>query len=94
MFIDEMFEDLLVEKKVRMSTAMATVCDEKLADKADWNLATIKRMENGYQLFRKRHPEFPEHSFRTWVAVCAPELTKILGWAEVKREKNDYNEIQ
>ena len=80
MFIDEMFEDLLVEKKVRMSTAMAKVCDEKLADKADWNYATIKRIENGYQLFRKRHPEFPEHSFRTWVGLCSPELSKSLGW--------------
>ena len=75
-----MFEDLLIEKKVRMSTAMAEVCDEKLSDKADWNFATIKRIENGYQLFRKRHPEFPEHSFRTWVSLCSPELSKSLGW--------------
>ena len=88
-----MFEDLLVDKKVRMSTAMAEVCDAKLADKADWNLATIKRIENGYQLFRKRHPEFPDHSFRTWVAVCSPELAKVCGWPEVPHEKNEYNEI-
>ena len=80
MFIDEMFEELLVEKKVRMSTAMAKVCEEKLADEADWNFATIKRIENGYQLFRKRHSEFPEHSFRTWVSLCSPELAKELGW--------------
>lgn len=80
MFIDEMFEDLLVEKKETLSTTMAAVCEEKLADKADWNLATIKRIENGYQLFRKRHPEFPEHSFRTWVRLCSPELAKALVW--------------
>lgn len=80
MFIDEMFEELLVEKKERISTAMARVCDEKLADKADWNFATIKMIENGYQLFRKRHPEFPENSFKTWVLLCSPELAKALGW--------------
>lgn len=75
-----MFEDLLVNKKEKMYDAIFAVFNDKLSDKGDWNLATIKRVENGYQLFRKRFPEYPEHSVRTYVCLLSPNLAKYLGW--------------
>ena len=80
MFIDEMFEDLLVEKKVALLDAMADVCKEKLQLKEDRTFDSVKRIENGYQLFRKRHPEYPEDAFRAWVGFRSTELAKYLGW--------------
>ena len=75
-----MFEDLLVNKKEKMIDAIGAVFDDKLFEKKDWNLATIKRVENGYQLFRKRFPDYPEHSVRTYVCLMSPNLAKSLGW--------------
>lgn len=75
-----MFEDLLVTKKENISTAMSYVCREKLKNDSEKTITTAKQIENGYQLFRKRHPEFPEHSFRTWVILCSPRLAEVLGW--------------
>lgn len=81
MFIDEIFEDYLVAKKESLARAMEQVCAVKLADKKDWNFTTIKQIENGYQLFRKKHQEFPEWGFRSYVEERSPELAFRLGWA-------------
>ena len=80
MFIDEMFEDLLVNKQEKMADAIQKVFVDKLATKQDCNEATIKRVENGYQLFRRRHPEYPEYSVRRYVRILSPNLAERLGW--------------
>ena len=49
MFIDEMFEDLLVEKKVALLDAMADVCKEKLQLKEDRTFDSVKRIEKNIQ---------------------------------------------
>lgn len=80
MFIDEMFEDYLVNKGKNLAETIADICADKLANKEDWNFTTIRRIENGYQLFRKRHPEYPEQSFRTYTKIASPKLAEAIGW--------------
>lgn len=68
MFTDEIYEEVLINKHGKVTTAHERVCKEKL----DLNRSTpieFKTVENGYQLFRKRHPEYPEDSFRRFCYV-------------------------
>lgn len=78
MFIDEMFEDLLVNKKMMYADAMAVVCKEKLA--SDKSLTAVKRIENAYQLTVKRYPALNPRAFRLYVHIKSPDLSKTLGW--------------
>ena len=75
-----MFEDLLVNKKEKMAVAIQKVFIDKLATKQDYNEATIKRVENGYQLFRKRFPEYPEFAVRRYVRILSPRIADACGW--------------
>lgn len=75
-----MFEDLLVNKREKIADAIQKVFIDKLASEQDWNEATIKRVENGYQLFRKGHPEYPEYSVRRYVQILSPKLAELCGW--------------
>lgn len=67
MFTDEIYEEILINKEGKITTAHAKVCEQKLGEK-DFTTA-LKQIENGYQLFRKKHPEYPEDSFRRYCFV-------------------------
>lgn len=68
MFIDEIYEEMLVNQHGKITSAHIRVCKEKLDIKTS-TYQDIQRIENGYQLFRKRHPEFAEDSFRRFCYV-------------------------
>lgn len=87
MFIDEMFEDLLINKKMMYADACVEVCKEKLADKADWNLTTLRRIENGYQCCRRRYPALNPHAFKIYINYRCPEISKELGWDKIVEKK-------
>lgn len=82
MFIDEILEDCLIEKGMELEDAFAAVCEEKLSNVEERTFTTVRRLENGYQCFRRRHKEFPVTAFRIYVALRSPELAKCLGWLE------------
>jgi hypothetical protein len=88
MFIDEMFEDLLINQKKMYADACVEVCNEKLKSKADWNLTTIKRIENGYQCCVRRYPALNPHAFKIYVNYRAPEISKQLGWDKIVEKKD------
>lgn len=91
MFIDEIYEEELINKAGKLTSAHIRVCKEKLEPGTDTPREDTQRVENGYQLFRKRHPEFPEDSFRRYcyvrwsgagqIHVAARNLFGILGWS-------------
>ena len=83
MFIDEMFEDLLVNKKMMYGDAFVEVCKEKLKSKEDWNLTSLKRIENGYQCCVRRHPGMNPHAFKMFINYRSPKLYKLLGWDKI-----------
>lgn len=68
MFIDEIYEDVLINQQGNITNAHIRVCKEKLDPKVITH-QDIQRIENGYQLFRKRHPEFAEDSFRRFCYI-------------------------
>lgn len=68
MFIDEIYEDVLISQHGKITNAHIKVCKEKLNPENSTPL-DIQRIENGYQLFRKRHPEFAEDSFRRFCYI-------------------------
>ena len=88
MFIDEMFEDLLVNKKKMYADACNEVCKEKLKDRKDWNLTTMKQIENGYQCCVRRHPALNPLAFKMYVNYRSPELSKQLGWDKDVEKKS------
>ena len=75
-----MFEEFLVTKQIPISEAIKKVFEDKLADQKDHTPTTIKQVENGYQLFRKKYPEFPEYVVRRYVKLASPKLAEILNW--------------
>ena len=68
MFIDEIYEDVLINQHGKITNAHVRVCKEKLNPKNSTR-QDVQRIENGYQLFRKKHPEFAEDSFRRFCYV-------------------------
>ena len=72
MFVDEIYEEVLLNQSGKITNAHIRVCKEKLDPNASI-LQDIQRIENGYQLFRRRHPEFAEDSFRRFCYVRWPE---------------------
>lgn len=97
MFIDEIYEEVLIKKHGKVTNAHQRVCKEKLD--ATSTGQDVQRIENGYQLFRKKHPEFPEDSFRRYCYVrwsgagqnhpAARSLFDTLGW----NTKSEYELI-
>lgn len=67
-FIDDMYERLLVSEKRTYKEAHIEVFNEKAKIIQD-----LQRIENGYQLFRKKHPEALENSFRYFLSIASPE---------------------
>ena len=78
MFIDTLFDKLLLSRGLTVEETFAEMCVIKLTE--DKSLLTVKRIENGYQLFRKRHPEFKEDAFRSYVRRRSPEVAIYCGW--------------
>ena len=68
MFIDEIYEEVLINQHGKITNAHVKACKEKL-DLKNSTHQDIQRIENGYQLFRKRYPEFAEDSFRRFCYV-------------------------
>ena len=100
MFTDEIYEQVLIEKGGKPTTAHAEVCRQKLVDGSILShqdfVNTLKQIENGYQLFRRRHPEYAEWGFRRhcWVQQVvkrneedARELFRDCGWKELTPEQ-------
>ncbi len=95
MFTDEIYEKVLIEQGGKLTTAHFEAYNAKLdAQDGKFQYIDYKQIENGYQLFRKRHPEFPEHSFRrfVWVRLCnqgcsdeAERVFRICGWPELTK---------
>lgn len=92
MFIDEMIEDLLIEKKMTYADAFSIVCKEKLQDERTFD--AVKRIENGYQLVVKRHSgKLNPSAFRLYVNLRSIELAECLGWdKEFTVLREAYNE--
>ena len=80
MFIDEMFEDLLVNKKMMYPDAFAEVCSEKLSKDEDRTFVSVRQIDNGYRCFVRKYPKFNPEAFRNYVLINSPELAKNLGW--------------
>lgn len=104
MFIDEIYEQVLIEKGGKPTTAHIEVCKQKLSTEDGEPIkmssrdfvTTVRQMENGYQAFRRRHPEYAEHSFRrhVWVQQAirgheddARKLFRACGWKELTPEQ-------
>lgn len=68
MFIDEIYEEMLINQHGKITNAHIRACKEKLDSKNSTH-QDIQRIENGYQLFRRRHPEFAEDSFRRFCYI-------------------------
>lgn len=91
MFIDEIYEEMLINQHGKITNAHIRACKEKLDPKTPTPHQDIRRIENGYQLFRKRHPEFAEDSFRRFCYIRwskagqthshARSLFDSLGWS-------------
>lgn len=104
MFIDEIYEQVLIEKGGKPTTAHIEVCKQKFFTEDGKQIEmsfcdrviTLKQIENGYQGFRRKHPEFPEHSFRrhVWVQQVvhghedeARRVFRACGWKELTPEQ-------
>jgi hypothetical protein len=110
MFIDEIYEQVLIEKGGKPTTAHIEACKQKFLtengkkiemDDHDY-VITVKQIENGYQGFRRKHPEFPEHGFRRYVWVQkvvhghedeARVLFLACGWKELTPEQIGLTEL-
>ena len=58
-FLDDMFERLLVTEGKTFGEAFEAIINERVEIMRD-----LGRVENAYQLFRKRHPKLPDNFFR------------------------------
>ncbi len=80
MFIDEMYEQLLIEEGKTYQEAHKEVFNSQHPQQ----YVDLKRIENGYQLFRKRHPDAYEDSFRRFIKTYCPEdyerAEEMFGW--------------
>jgi len=79
MFIDEILEDSIIKNGEYCADAFRKVCEQKL-DSTDCNFDSVRRIENGYQLFRRKHPQYREDLFRTYVRLCSQKLADALNW--------------
>lgn len=79
MFIDELFEKYLIEDGLTYGDAIQRVCEEKI-DENHPNLGMVKKIEYGYLLFCKKHPDAPKDMIRTYVSLRSPKICEALGW--------------
>ena len=67
-FIDEMFERLLAKEHKSYGYAFKTIVQERAERVVD-----VGRIENAYQLFRKKYPQAPENYFREYIKAQLPD---------------------
>lgn len=67
-FIDEMLERLLAVERFSFFKAFEKVIQERATQIVD-----LGRIENAYQLFRKRYPQAPQNMFREHIRQTRPE---------------------
>lgn len=91
MFTDEIYESLLKNGE-KLTTAHIEAVEQKRESDGSLSFLSAKQIENGYQLFRKRHSEYPENSFRRflWVRLVnsgyqdtAERLFSACGWKQI-----------
>lgn len=79
-FLDDMFERLLVTEGKTFGEAFEAIINERVEIMRD-----LGRVENAYQLFRKRHPQLPDNYFRNHIQRTRPAdyklCVKLFHWA-------------
>lgn len=66
-FIDEMLERLLVRERQTFGTAFEKIIQERATQIVD-----LGKIENAYQLFRKKYPQAPQDGFREYIKLSRP----------------------
>jgi hypothetical protein len=67
-FIDDMLERLLWREKFSFFDSFEQIIKERATQIVD-----LGRIENAYQLFRKKFPQVPENKFREYIKLSRPE---------------------
>lgn len=67
-FLDDMFERLLVTERKSFAETFEAIIKERVETIRD-----LGRVENAYQLFRKKHPNAPEKLFREYIWNKSPK---------------------
>ena len=67
-FIDDMLERLLWREKLSFFDSFEQIIKERATKIVD-----LGRIENAYQLFRKKFPQAPENKFREHIKLSRPE---------------------
>lgn len=92
MFLDEELEQIhaqkdknLMDKSRLMLKAMISrmPSEDEVMTVAPWDfLNTLKRIDNGWRLFCKRHTEYKKDAWRNWVLRSDKDgkFKKALGW--------------
>ena len=90
MFLDEKLENIYntVDDRNERAKQLADCCIKSIpnpenAENMSWEdiISTIKRIDNSWHLFHKKHPDLKENWFRNFIKKVAPkELTMSLGW--------------
>lgn len=67
-FIDDMLERLLARERYTFGKAFEKIIQERATQIVD-----LGKIENAYQLFRKKFPQAPENKFREHIKLSRPE---------------------
>lgn len=67
-FIDDMLERLLVRERQTFGKAF-----EEIIQKRATQIVDLGKIENAYQLFRKKYPQAPENGFREYIQLSRPD---------------------
>ena len=67
-FIDEMLERLLARERYSFGKAFEKIIQERATQIVD-----LGKIENAYQLFRKKFPQAPQDGFRKYIQLSRPD---------------------
>lgn len=67
-FIDEMLERLLARERYTFGKAFEKIIQERATQIVD-----LGKIENAYQLFRKKFPQAPQDGFRKYIQLSRPD---------------------
>lgn len=99
MFTDDLYKQILVDEGGKLTNAHIAAIKNKMGDSGRIQWIDLTQIENSYQLFRKKYPEYPENSFRRllWVrfhigatekmAHECEEMFKLCGWKPVTQSE-------
>lgn len=92
MFLDEELEQIHAQKDIDLEKKPSLMLkamisrmpsEEEVMTVAPWDfLNTLKRIDNGWRLFCKRHTEYKKDAWRNWVLRSDKDgkFKKALGW--------------